>query len=333
MSVSIYDIAKRANVSASTVSRALNDHPYIKAETKAHIRALAQEMGYVPSAVAQSLISSKTRTVGMVITTVADPVVVDILEGVEDTAQEAGYSVFLSTSRNDPRRELAVVETFQRRRVDGIIVIASRVGGTYSSRLEQIQVPIVLVENQEHGDYHHAVAVDNIGGASLAVEHLVALGHRRIGYVGAVDRPKSNDERFAGYRAALEQAGIGPEPALVSLPATGDDFERGRLGLAELLAAGASAVFCYNDRTAIGFMEGCDQHGLAIPEDISLVGFDDIAMISHLRPPLTTIRQPRRRMGQLAMRMALELIDGQERHDRILSCELVVRASTGVYKG
>ena len=328
MSVSLHDIAKAANVSPSTVSRALNDHPRIGTQTKAHIKSLAKEMGYIPSAVAQSLITNKTWTIGMVITTVADPVVADFVDGVDEVAQTAGYSLFLSNSRNDPQREVAVVETFQSRRVDAIIVVASRIGSTYSSKLDQLKVPIVLIENQKHGDFYHSIFIENTIGAKAAVDHLIELGHRRIGFIGAVVRPKSNDERLLGYKMALQQANIPVEPELISLPDSNDDFERGQKGLAEMLAAQATAVFCYNDRIAIGLIKGCEQQGILIPQHLSVVGFDDIQIASYLRPALTTVRQPRVQMGRLAMQMILGLLDGQAVQNQTLSCELVVRQTT-----
>ena len=325
MTVSIYNIAKEANVAPSTVSRALQNHPRISTETKERIQTLAKKMGYVPSAVAKSLTTNKTWTVGMVVTTVADPVVADILNGVEAVAQDAGYSVFLSNSHNDPQREVDVVETFQRRRVDAVIIVASRMGSTYNSKLNQLQVPIVLVENQEHNDYHHTVSTDSQSGGQAATDHLIGLGHRRIGFVGAIDRPKSNDERLTGYKMALEQADIPLIPELISLPDSHDDFERGQQGLAEILAAAPTAVFCYNDRIAIGLMKGCEQRDIAIPNQLSIIGFDDIGNASYLRPALTTIRQPRVRMGQIAMQMTLDLLGGQAPENRILPVELIVR--------
>jgi len=187
--VTIKDIAKAAGVSHTTVSRALNGNPAISAETTTRIRNLAQQMGYTPSAVAQSLLSQQTWTIGMVITTIADPFVAQVVQGVEQVAQAADYSVFLTSSHNNPQQELAVVETLQRRRVDAIIVTSSRVGSLYSSQLDQIQVPIVLINNQEEGEYLRSVAVDDEQGSQLAVEHLIALGHRRIGYIGTINRP------------------------------------------------------------------------------------------------------------------------------------------------
>ena len=328
MPVTIKDIAKAAGVSHTTVSRALKGNPHISSKTSARIQQLAQQMGYTPSAVAQSLLSQRTWTIGMVVTSIADPFVAQVVEGVEHIAQAAGYSVFLSTCGNDPRREVAVVETFQRRRVDAIIVTASRVGSVYSSQLNQIKVPIVLTNNQEDGEYLYSVAVDDLQGARLAVEHLIALGHARIGYIGAVDRPKSNRQRLAGYRAALKRANIILDPTLTLLPKARNDFERGKDALKSFLAAGVTAVFCYNDVIAIGLLTACREWSIFVPQELSIVGFDGIEAGLYVSPPLTTICQPRLQLGQLAMAMALDLINGQEVQDQVLACELIGRGST-----
>ena len=331
MPVTIKDIAKVAGVSHTTVSRALKGHHSIGAETTARIRTLAKEMGYTPSAVAQSLLAQRTRTIGVVITTIADPFTVQIVGGVEQVAQAAGYSVFLSSSHNNPEQEITVVETFQRRRVDAIIVTSSRVGSIYSSRLDQIQIPIVLINNQEEGDYLYSVAVDDIHAAQMAVEHLVALGHRRIGYIGAPNRPKSNRRRLDGYRAALEQASLTPEAELV-LPTiiAESDLKQGQRALELLIAAKATSVFCYNDIIAIGLLMACRQQNIAVPQEFNIVGFDDIEPALYVTPPLTTVRQPRLKLGQLAMTMVLDLLERREVQDQLLTCELIVRESTSV---
>jgi DNA-binding LacI/PurR family transcriptional regulator len=326
--VTIKDIARAAGVSHTTVSRALHGSPAISPETTIRIRQLAQEMGYTPSAVAQSLLARRTQTIGVVLTTIADPFTAQIVGGVEQAAQAAGYSVFLSTSHGNPDQEMAVVETFHRRRVDAIIVVASRVGSLYSSRLNQIRVPIVLVNNQEEGDYLYSVAVDDISAAQEAVEYLIGLGHRRVGYVGAVNRPKSNRRRQTGYQTALRQAGIPIDPRLVQTPLADNDLERGRLALAQLSLTGATAVLCYNDLTAIGLLLACRQANIAVPQHLSIIGFDDIEPAFYVTPPLTTVRQPRVKLGQLAMQMVLDLFNGQEVQNQILNCELIVREST-----
>jgi LacI family transcriptional regulator/LacI family repressor for deo operon, udp, cdd, tsx, nupC, and nupG len=326
--VTIKDIARAAGVSHTTVSRALKGNRAISSETTERIQQLARQMGYVPSAVAQSLLARRTQTIGMVVTTIADPFIVQVVEGVERVAREAGYSVFLSTSHNTPEQEVMVVETFQRRRVDAIIVTSSRVGRLYSSQLDQTRVPIVLINNQEEGEYLHSVSVDDLQGARLAVEHLLGLGHRRIGYIGAGDRPKSNERRFAGYRLALEEAGLIFDPRLVSSSTAGSDFERGQAALTPFLSAEATAVFCYNDMTAIGLLLACRQYDLAVPQNLSVIGFDDIEPTLYTTPALTTVRQPRLKLGQLAMQMVLALLDAQTVQDQLLPCELVVRQST-----
>lgn len=328
MAVSIKDIAKAAGVSHSTVSRALRGSTLVSPETATQIRLLAEEMGYTPSAVAQSLVTQRTRTVGLVVTFISDPFVDRIVEGVEDVAASAGYSVFLSCSYADPNREIAVVETFHRRRVDGVIVLASRVGREHGQRLDKLHVPIVLINSQADHEYHYSVSADDEQGAMLAVEHLLDLGHRRIGYIGSSFRRPSSARRLAGYRAALEAAGIPCDGGLAIVPETEQDVESGRLALKPLLAAGVTAVFCYNDRTAIGLMLAARERGVEIPQALSVVGFDDIEAASYVTPSLTTIHQPRLRMGRQAMHMLLDMLEEKPVADQLLPCELVVREST-----
>jgi len=326
--VTIKDIARAAGVSHTTVSRALRGHPAISAETTARIQKLAQEMGYTPSAVAQSLTTRRTHTIGMVITTISDPFITQVVDGVEERAKHTGYSVFLSTSQNNPAQEMAVVETFHRRRVDAIIVTSSRVGSLYSARLDKLQIPIVLINNQEEGKYLYSVAVDDEQGARLAVEHLLSLGHRRIAYIATAHRPKSNRRRLTGYKTALAQAGLSPNPAFVFSSETESDLQQGEQAIDALREKGVSAVFCYNDMIAIGLLMACRRRGIAVPRQLSIAGFDDIEMARYVSPPLTTVRQPRRQLGQLAMEMVLNLLKGQTVANRRLACELIVREST-----
>jgi LacI family transcriptional regulator/LacI family repressor for deo operon, udp, cdd, tsx, nupC, and nupG len=329
VSVSIYDIAKKANVAPSTVSRALQDHPRIGVRTKERIKAIASEMDYVPSTVAKSLHANRTWTIGLVLATIADPFMGRVVEGVEHAAIEAGFNVFLSTSQNDRQRELAVIDVFQQRRVDGIIVIASHLFPRYSQFSDRNHAPIVIINEQEPGANMHFVAVDDLQGARLAVEHLLALGHRRIGYVGITNRPKSNQHRLKGYEETLLAAGVAFDPALVF---TSDSIQnharRGEASVDVLLAAGATAVFCYNDATAMGVLAACYQRGIAMPSQLSVIGFDDIDMAAYTIPPLTTIRQPRFELGQQAMRIMFDLLDEHQAANEILPCELVVRQTT-----
>jgi LacI family transcriptional regulator/LacI family repressor for deo operon, udp, cdd, tsx, nupC, and nupG len=187
----------------------------------------------------------------------------------------------------------------------------------------------VIINEQEPWKTMHFVTVDDVHAAQLAVEHLLTLGHRRIGYVGVTNRPKSNQYRLKGYQDALEAAGIASDPALIFTPHTIEDHAKGgEASFEPLLAAGATAVFCFNDTTAIGLLAACYKRGVSVPDTLSIIGFDDIDMAAYAIPPLTTIRQPRFELGQRAMRMMLALLDGQEPDNLIVPGELVVRQTT-----
>ncbi|MBS1251849.1 MAG: Catabolite control protein A [Anaerolineales bacterium] len=285
-------------------------------------------MGYTPSAVAQSLVTRQTRTIGLVVTSISDPFVDRIVDGVEGLATEAGYSVFLCSSHADPDREMEIVETFHRRRVDGVIVVASRVGRLYGDHLERLRVPIVLVNNQADSDYVYSVSADDEAGARLAVRHLVELGHQRVGYIGCGLRPPSNRRRQAGWQAELEQAGITVDPDWSTVPDTMDDIKNGRLGLGPLLDAGVTAVFCYNDRTAVGVLLAARERDIHVPGELSVVGFDNIAPSWYVAPALTTVHQPRLKMGNRAMQILFDLLAERPVADALLPCRLVVREST-----
>lgn len=329
MTVSIYDIAKRANLAPSTISRALQDHPRLNVETKARVRALAKEMGYVPSTVAKSLSTNHTWTIGMVVASISDPFMGRVVEGVEQVAVEAGFNVFLSTSQNSRRREIAVIDVLQQRRVDGIIVVASHLFDRYRRYFDHIQVPIVMIDEQEPGGVIHSVAVDDAQGARLAVEHLLGLEHRRIGYVGVANRPKSNRYRLKGYENALKNAGITLDPALIFISDHVEDHAKhGEAALELLWAAGATAVFCYNDMTAVGVLSACYKRSLSVPDNLSVIGFDDIDIAAYTIPPLTTIHQPRLKLGRQAMQMILDLLAGQTPENQLVSADLVVRQTT-----
>lgn len=325
--MTIKDIARAASVSHSTVSRALRDSPMVGRETADRIRRIAQESGYRASAVARSLATSRTRTIGVVVTSIADPFAAEVVSGIEEAADTQGYSVILADSNADPEREVRVVTALQERRVDGIVVTSSRVGALYVPLLARMRVPIVLVNNQHPSEFVHSIMIGNREAALAAVNHLVALGHRRIAYLGDRFGHQSDTERFAGYREALEQADLPFTPELVM---HGDGkLEGGEQAICRLLslAARPTAVFCYNDMSAVGALAGIRARGLRIPDDISVVGFDDLPIARYTWPPLTTVRQPKRQMGRLAVERLLKPSNGIEENTTVPG-ELIVRAST-----
>lgn len=331
---SIKDIARLARVSHPTVSRALQNSPLVNAQTAAKIRKIADEAGYRASAVARGLVTRRTRTIGLVVTTVADPFASEVVCGVEQTANDNGYSVFLADSNADPVREKKVVQAFAERRVDGIIVTSSRVGALYLPLLSEMMVPIVLVNDQYPGAFVYSVMITNFEGMRAAAEHLVQLNHRRIAYLGDEFGYQSDTERHAGYRAALDAAGIPEMPELV---VRGDGKpEAAIVAMEKLLALDdpPTAVCCYNDMSALGAMRQIRARGLRVPDDISVVGFDDLFFAPFSQPPLTTVRQPMRRMGQLAMENLIKLMSGEESVAQIkVDAELVVRGSTADARG
>jgi DNA-binding LacI/PurR family transcriptional regulator len=326
---SIKDIARIAQVSHPTVSRALQNSPLVNAHTAARIRKIADETGYRASAVARGLVTRRTRTIGLVVTTVADPFASEVVCGIEQTANDHGYSVILADSNADPERERKVVQSLAERRVDGIIVTSSRVGALYVPLLSQMMVPIVLVNDQYPGDFVHSVMIRNREGMRAITEHMIALGHRRIAYIGDRFGYQSDTERLAGYHAALSAAKLS---APVELVVHGDGGAGAAMQAMEQLLAIAkapTAVCCYNDMTALGAMRCLRSRGVRVPGDISIAGFDDLFFAAYTEPPLTTIRQPMRRMGHMAMESLLKLMEGRDSVAQVhIEAELVVRQST-----
>ena len=327
MEVSIKDIAKAAGVSPSTVSRALSDHPRISDETKERIRRLAPEMGYTPSLLARSLVTRDTATIGVVITMASDPFLAHLVTSIEEVAQEQGYSVFMSSSYLDPDRELEVVGAFHGRRTRGIIVIGSQIDAGYLQVRDRFPLPVVLTNCRT---YPYSVSTDNLAGARRAVEHLVQLGHRRIAYIANRRSRRSNSDRLQSYQQVLAANGI---PVDRDLIVEGNGALRGGNAAAQILLSQSqspTAVFCFNDMTAIGVLGAMQQAKIRVPEEMSVVGFDDVEFATHCHPRLTTIRQPTNLMGQRLIHMLLALIQGQEDvGPEVLPAELVIRESTG----
>jgi len=327
VSVTIRDIAQAAGVSPSTVSRALNDHPRISVATKELIQQLAQQMGYTPSALGRGLVTRQTATIGVVITTALDPFLAPLVTSIEEMARDNGYTVFLSSSCSDPERELGAVRAFYERRVSGVIVIGSQIEEGYFKLRDRFPLPIVLTNCRT---YPYSIASDNVVGARRAVAHLIQLGHRLVAYISNPRSHCTNLDRYAGYRQALDKAGI---PLDQNLVAEGNGTLDGGINAARQLLTSSqllTAFFCFNDMTAIGVIVALRQAGFQVPRDKSVVGFDDLDLALYYHPALTTVRQPTCHMGQRAMRTLLELIRGKDDvRPEILPTELIIRETTG----
>jgi len=332
-SVTLREVAGAAGVSIATASRILTGARPSAPQTRARVLAAAAQLDYRPSGPARALKLRRSRTLGLLVTDIENPYFPEIVRAVEDAAHERGFAVLLCNATDDPGRELAYINLLLERRVDGIIVAASRVGARHAALLARAGVPVVLVNSEAPGSGLAAITSDNRGGARLAAEHLLALGHRRIGHITAPPANAAAAARLLGVRDALRGAGIAPNLLDVAL---GD----GRVGggeraMSELLDRHPrpTAVVCYNDLTAMGAMRAVRRAGYAVPGDVSLVGFDDIDLAQWTDPPLTTVAQPKREMGAWAF---ARLAGGGERPPVAsgpaiavrLPTTLVIRAST-----
>lgn len=329
--VTIKDIAREAGVSAQTVSRAINDKGEVSPQTRSRILEIAQQMGYRPNRIARSLVSRRTRNVGLVVPDIANPFFSEIARGIEDAAQEQGYNIFLCNAAENLSRELNAIYSLEAQRVDGIILCSSRLSEAELRELAQRYQPLVLVNRRLAGVPAGLVLIDDAGGAGQAVEHLLALGHRNIGLVAGPPNSHSGQERSRGYRQRMEAAGL-TVPAHWQIHCA-PQAEEGRMATHRLLerAPELTALLAFNDLVAVGAMHACRELGLAVPEQFSIVGFDDIPLAALITPALTTVRIPKYRLGHQAMVLLLTLMEKETviRPEAILlDTELVVRNTT-----
>ena len=335
MPVTIKDIAKQAGVSHSTVSRALHGSNLISDETVERIRQIAVELGYFPSAAARSLKTNRSHALGVIVSTIDDPFFSEILQGIEEVAQKRGYSLLMAASQRDSEREQVIVQDMRERHVDGLVICSASFSNSQQHRLLEFGIPIVVINNQAAEDYRYSIYHDDVDGSRQVAHHLIELGHKRIAYLGNSLSGRTTLDRLTGFRQEMDAAGLAisaeyiyeipggrPEDGLAAL----DHF----LNLPER----PTAIFCFNDMLAIGVLNGLHMAGIRIPEDISVVGFDNIVFSAYTNPPLTTLDQPKRYIGAEAARLILGLLDPlaeeevPEQQIQKLKGKLLVRQST-----
>jgi LacI family transcriptional regulator len=330
----IEDVAARSGVSTATVSRVLSGSVPARPETRERVLTAARELDYRPSGVARALKRQETRTLGLLITDIANPFYPQIVRSVEEAAHERGYGIVLCNAGDDPDRELAYLELLLERRVDGIIVASSRASRRMVEGFHRSAVPVVLVNSGAAGSGLPSIDTAHRHGARAAAEHLLHLGHRRIGHISAPGWNAAAAPRLAGVRDALRHAHLDADELLV---AEGDGHvEGGARACGQLIAeGGVTAIACYNDLSAIGALRALRSAGLRVPRDVSVVGFDDIEMASWTDPPLTTIRQPTARMGRWAVAQLTDADSADRLEPAVvhLEPELVVRGSTAPPQG
>jgi LacI family transcriptional regulator, galactose operon repressor len=331
----IRDVARRAGVSTATVSRVISGSVAARPNTRARVLAAAETLGYRPSAVARSLKLRTTRTVGLLVTDIENPYYPEIVRAVEDAALERELALLLCNGADDPAREETYLDLLVDRRVDGIIIASSGLQERHGAWLARRSMPVVLVNWAAPELGLPAILGDHRAGGWLAAEHLLALGHRRIGHLSAPARNAAAAQRLAGIRDALAAAGL--DPAGLAVVEGDGRVSGGERAANELLdqMPDVTGVICYNDLTAIGAVRGLRTRGRHVPTDVSVVGYDDIALSSWVEPALTTIAQQTAEMGHWAVRRLAELIGDRGRGSNnaprvtVLPVELRVRASTG----
>jgi len=326
----IRGIAKLAGVAPSTVSVALNGGGRIATTTRTRILRIARSKDYRPNQIARSLRSRHTRTIGLLVPSIANPFYPAVARGAEDAAFASGYEVLLCNSDRDEAKEQRYVAALRDKWVDAMIFAAPMVHSSVLRDLASDGVRVVSMNRAVGHDGACEIWIDYKSAAKLAVEHLVSLGHTHIGFIGSSLQLRRFRDRFEGYKEVLTQHGCFRQD-LVTIG--GYDEEAGYALGAMLLSAKSrpTALFCANDVMAIGAMGAIVDEGLCIPEDLSIVGFDDIPFASVMRPKLTTVHQPSYEVGRIAVELALGIAQHVHRRGRryVLPTQLVVRDSSG----
>ena len=331
--VTIRDVAAAAGVSYQTVSRVINHRPDVAEETRQRVWQVIEELGYQPSAIARGLVSKRTYTLGLITADFSDYFFTQVIVGAEVEARRHGYFFMLCSTERNPDDEPEYLRLLTERQVDGILF--ARPSTEQDSRhivsLIRQGVPLVTTAYHVPGERLTVVDVDNIDGGFQATQCLIDGGHRRIGMITGPLDWKSAQDRDRGYRLALERASI---PYNGSLVEHGDwSYESGYEATVRLLEkpVGFTSLFIQNDRMATGAMQALRQAGRSIPDDVGIVGYDDIPAAAYCHPPLTTIRQPMQEVGEIATRKLIELIDDPdaEREEILLKTDLVHRGSAG----
>lgn len=330
MTQTIKDIAKKAKVSVATVSRVINQRGNVKEETKQRVLKVIEEYNFTYNAIARSLSTKRSHTIGVIVPTITNPVFSQSTRGIQDFANSFGYSVILGNSDYSPELESQLIKIFMEKRVEGIILTSSNIQNEYLQILKNSKIPFVLLYNTIFDKRINYVTINNYQAAYEIAEYLISLGHRRIGMIaGKFTKSDRSFARFQGFQACLNNKGISFRPeALIETELT---FEGGKEGMARLLeiTPPLTAVFCSNDFIAMGAMKTIREKGLKIPEDISIVGFDDIEMASYFYPELTTIHQPAYQMGFKGADLLLKIVSGESKvaQQIILDYKLIIRNS------
>ncbi len=328
-SVTIFDIAREAGVSYSTVSRVLNGFEFVKESTRERVTEAAKRLGYVANLQARSLAGGNSRIIGVLVPTLSNGYIGDIISGIDDELARVDYDLMMYTTHRQRGKESTYVNTLTNGPTDGLLLIVPLMPTEYLTALQQRNYPHVLVDQADPTGKSSVIDSTNWQGAYDGTRYLIELGHRRIGFITGLMDLHSAVDRLEGYKSALADHNTPFEKELV---VEGDYLQSGGYNAAHKLLnqpPAPTAIFASNDLEAIGAMEAIRERGLQIPDDISVIGFDDIPQASIVYPKLTTVRQPLDQMGRLAARLLLEQIENPDRPPRriTLATQLIIRDS------
>jgi LacI family transcriptional regulator, repressor for deo operon, udp, cdd, tsx, nupC, and nupG len=327
------DVAKLANVSTATVSRVIQNPSAVKEKTRIKVLQAIEELNYQPNILARYFRRTETKTILVMVPSIINNVFPQMIAGIDLIASQSGYKVLLGNTYQEPDKAYSYIDELKQKQVDGMILLTTRLDYQIISDLAN-DYPVVLASDYIEGLTAPTVAIDNISSARYAVEHLLQLGHRRVGMItGPLDIPLSRD-RLKGYRQALLEHDIGVESVLIQ---EGDhSFESGYNQMNKFLALNKTptAIFAANDSMAMGTVKAVKAQGLRVPEDVAVVGFDNIQFSEIFEPALTTIAQPLIEMGKRSMELLLKQIKGEPltKKQHVLDTKLIIRDSCGYNK-
>lgn len=316
----IKDVARRANVSIATVSRAVNNSPLVSEETRQRVMKVIEELGYQPNALARGLVSRKSNTIGVLITDVTNLFSAEVFRGMEDAAHERNSNVFICNTDADRDRMLRYITFLHEKQVEGVIFTSEEIDQQYYEALQKLQVPVVLVATESETYKLPAVKINDFEAARSATTYLIKKGHRRIAMLsGDLSDRIAGRPRYEGYCTALREHGIDPVDSWVSY---GDyRFQSGQLGMKTILEhhPEITAVFAASDEMAVGAILQATRMGRKIPDDLSMIGFDNVRLAEMSNPPLTTVSQSLYEMGQAGVDLLFQLIEESHKKGKVIS--------------
>lgn len=330
----IRDVAKKAGVSVATVSRVLNHPNTVSPTTMEYVLSVIKELNYTPNGLARSLALNKTNTIALLIPNILNPLYMEIVKGVEDVAHKKGYNTLLCNTEENQKKEADYIDMLIKRRVDGLILTASLLNKEEIQQIKKQDITLVMIGKNKNVKHGSVVFTDYMLGGYIATKHLIEIGYKRIAHISGAVHQIENQEKRAGYEKALKENNLPVDKRYIV--EGNNEIEGGYLAAKKLLQfkCKPEAIFVANDLMAFGAIDAIKSEGLRIPEDIAIIGFDNIEMSALVEPKLTTVTQPAYKMGLLSARLLFDHIENGDDEEHVhqeifLQPKLKVRKSCG----